>query len=444
MNLSHELDIDTPDELPPICRKFQKVPPHIRREDCSSGAYDPSGAYYPTMVSFGPYHHGQRKLQICEEVKHLALEMFVQGSNHNQEFFQAAVLREISEARDCYFDDSMEEYTDEQLARMMLLDSCFLIYIIYITVSPQSSQEHHLGNYLPVFLRLGCLDRSLIFQDAFLMENQIPFKILMLLISLRYDDGGDMVSKFLKKVAWDKSDEPKHEHIKKRLENSPPLHLLGALHAVLVWDETPKNLQEQIQNYIGQSGGDMRKPPKAYRSAKDLKEKGIYFRCSSGGSLKAIKFSSFFFFGKLELQPAYVSSLSRVVFLNLIAYELCPNNVLDYTVVCYVDFMKSLIVSPADVKELREKKVLLTSWTDEDVVRLYKDLDTFDILAADKYNEVKQQIQKHYDSKIKTSMVQLYYNYFSSPWTTIAWFAGVFIFILTAAQTYFTVHPKSG
>ncbi|PIN03680.1 hypothetical protein CDL12_23791 [Handroanthus impetiginosus] len=308
------------------------------------------------------------------------------------------------------------------------------------------------------------------------MENQIPFQILVYLITLIFDDGEDKVSKFLQRAAWDTSDEEQHKHIKQQLEESSPLHLLGALHEVLVWDDAPKSLQDRIQSYIGQKRiGDMhkspkpdtgdthetpktdtgdlhetpkadirdiRKTPKAYRSAKDLKAKGLHFRPSSRRSLKAIEFNSFGFCGKLELPPQYASSLSKVVFLNLIAYELCPNNVLDFTVICYVNFMKSLNVSPDDVKELREKKVLLTSWTDEAVVRFFEDLDTFDIEAVDKYMDVKQNIQKHYDSIANKWMAELFYTHFSTPWHVIAWSAGVVLLVLTVVQTYFTTNPK--
>ncbi|PIN18916.1 hypothetical protein CDL12_08403 [Handroanthus impetiginosus] len=158
-----------------------------------------TAATAPTTRKLCPSALTAMENQNSKEVKRLALQMFVQGSNHDQEFFQAKVLEVISEARDCYLDGSMEQYTNEQFTEMMLLDSCFLIYIIYITVSPQSPQDHL--DYLPVFLRLGSLGHSLTSQAVFLMENQIPSKILIHLIILIFDDGKDKVSKFLQRAA---------------------------------------------------------------------------------------------------------------------------------------------------------------------------------------------------------------------------------------------------
>ncbi|PIN04978.1 hypothetical protein CDL12_22483 [Handroanthus impetiginosus] len=327
---------------------------------------------------------------------------------------------------------------------MMLLDSCFLIYVICITAfTPRAPHEGH-PEYLNVFFHLDNLENSLILEDVFLMENQIPFKILMDLITSRYDNGEELVSKFLQISAWIKFDEQRHEDIKQQLKESPPLHLLEALRTVFVWDKTSASLEQLAQNYIDEQGNvDVLKHEKTFRSAKDLKAKGIHFRSSSRKSFKAINFKSFTFYGQLELPSSYVSNLLKVTFLNLIAYELCQNNPVDLTVISYVTFMKSLIVGPAHVKELREKRILLTSWTDEDVVRFYKDLDTFDFGGIDIYMYVKQKIQEHYDSKAKTWMAELFNTYFSSPWSIIAWVGAVFVLVLTVLQTYFTINPRS-
>ncbi|PIN18921.1 hypothetical protein CDL12_08408 [Handroanthus impetiginosus] len=189
MDPTHSVDIETPNEqknthpnsLPQICWKHQKVPQHMRREDRSRGAYDPK------VVSFGPYHHGKPELQTYEEVKHLALQMLLQGSNNDQEFFEEKVLE-------------FRSFVD--------ISRCILD-----------------GESNPV-------------------QNLDTFDTLI------FDDGEDKVSKFLQRAAWDTSDEEQHKHIKQQLEKSSPLHLLGALHEVLAWDDTPKSLQDQSTYFM--------------------------------------------------------------------------------------------------------------------------------------------------------------------------------------------------
>ncbi|XP_071909603.1 uncharacterized protein [Coffea arabica] len=93
-----------------------------------------------------------------------------------------------------------------------------------------------------------------------------------------------------------------------------------------------------------------------FRSATELKAKGIHFRTSSADSSKGIKFKSGYFYATLEVPIWFVSIDTKVFFLNMIAYEMCPSTSTDRAVTAYIEFMKSLIDNPKDVKELREKK----------------------------------------------------------------------------------------
>ncbi|PIN04441.1 hypothetical protein CDL12_23026 [Handroanthus impetiginosus] len=405
-----------------ISPKIQKVPVRLREEDRHRDAYDPK------VVSFGPYHHGKPELKTCEDVKPFTLQMFVEGGNQPPQFYFTKILELISYVRYCYVEGSTEQYSDEQLAVMMLLDSCFLIYYIGI------DQQHPLRFF--IYNHLGYLVLLSVNRDIYLMENQIPFQILMLLIKLRYDNGEESVSKFLHESIWGQYKNEQIQNI--REQQSQPLHLFDAFRRVLVWDFTPES-----QALTDQKETDLKKHHKTFRSAKDLKAKGIHFKPSCNKSLKAIYFDSSTFYGELQLPTWFVSDLSKVFFPNMIAYELCPNNLVEMTVISYINFMKSLIDSPADVKELREKRILLTSLgSDKDVVKLYKGLDTYGMTSTYSFMEVKQRIQEHYDSKGRTWMAQLFHNYFSSPWSIIAWIAAVIVLVMTAVQTCFTVKPK--
>ncbi|KAI3459561.1 hypothetical protein Pfo_016224 [Paulownia fortunei] len=415
-------------------RKIHKVPLFLQ------GVKHNSDAYKPKAVSFGPYHHGKPELQLCQNAKRLTLQLFVEGSGKSPEFFKREVLKIIAGARSCYIEGSTDRYTDGEFAEMMLLDACFLIYYMDIVDTQNRRQLIVIHNYL------GRLVYFLVNRDMFLLENQIPFRIVMLLINLRYDKntGEEAVSRFLHESIWGHYKQQENQDIQQQQirdiqlqqRQHPPLHIFEAYRRVLVWDSTPET-QVQIEE---NEGIDLKKIHKTFRSAKDLKAKGIHFKPSDNKSLKAIKFNSFTFYGQLELPVWFVSNLSKVFFLNMIAYELSPNNLFDTTVTSYLTFMKSLIESPADVKELREKKILLTTLgSDEDVVRLFRDMHTFEMDNYSFQLEVKQKIQEHYDSKAKTWKAELIHAYLSSPWSIIAWFAGLLLLILTFLQTYFTI-----
>ncbi|KAK6122760.1 hypothetical protein DH2020_043498 [Rehmannia glutinosa] len=415
-------------------RKIHKVPQLLRQEERNGNYYDPE------VVSFGPYHHGKADLQLCQEAKHLALHMFLEGSGQSREFFFSKVVEVIADARNCYIDGSTDIYTDEEFAEMMLLDACFLIY--YILIYYMDIDKKHQELSFLMYNNLGRLVLSLVNHDIFLMENQIPFRILVLLIDLRYNNdwkGEEALNKFLHKSVWGQYRQQQIQGIQQQQKKSQPLDLFEAFHRVLTWDWTPQRQVKLDQ----QEDVDLKKYHKIFRSVKDLKAKGIRFKPSYRKSLNDIIFHSYTFFGQLQLPIWFESNLSKVFFLNMIAYELCPNNLVDTTVISYVNFMKSLIDSPDDVKELREKRILLTTLeSDEEVVQLYRDLNTYGMGSMYSFQEVKQRIQEHYDSKTKTWMAELIHNYFSNPWSFIAWFAGLLLLVLTFMQTYFTINTR--
>ncbi|MCD7446304.1 hypothetical protein HAX54_000114 [Datura stramonium] len=312
-------------------RQIQQVPTLLRQEEHNRNDYDPQ------VVSLGPYHHGKPELKLAEEFKTKALEMFVSGSNKDIDFFYNKVLEIVNDARNCYARGSTDAYDDAAFARMMLLNSYYVLF----------------GEY-----------------------------------------------KQKEKMPEDNDQEP--------------VHFLDALRRLLV--------PERDEN---------------------SKQKGIFFRPSSTDSLKDIKFQSFYFFGQLELPTSCVSIYTKVLYLNLIAYELCPDNVTDRAVSTYINFMRSLVESPRDVKELREKGILFNMLgSDEEVANVYKELNTHGVNNFRIFQDVKEKIQEHYDSKAKTWIAELQHTYFSSPWNATALLAATFLLCLSFLQTYFTINPS--
>uniref|UniRef100_A0A3Q7G1L1 Uncharacterized protein n=1 Tax=Solanum lycopersicum TaxID=4081 RepID=A0A3Q7G1L1_SOLLC len=392
MSLEYEmLDITIPRQQT-ISRRRQipKVPLFMRIDNQKSDDYDPK------VVSLGPYHHGKLEVNFVEEFKPKALEMFIHGSNKKQEFFLDEILREIDDFKSCYLEEFVSKYEDYEFARMMLLDACFILNDIEISTrctqnfsSKQRNTIKHLG--IAIYL--------------------VPFRVLKLLVKLRYgDDQGGGYHSF----------EEKQEDIKMKenAETDPP-HLLEVFRRVLVnGSEDESNVTQQprsydfIFDYFRDCWRKNHVPHKSrlltnvFRSVMDLKSKGIHFRPSGIDSLKA--------------------------------YELCPNGPNDRAVVSYINFMKSLVISPDDVKELREEKIIFnTLGSDEEVVQVYKGLKTYGADDPSIFKNVKRNIQEHYNSKGKTWIAELIDTYFNSPWSLTALIVTVFLTFLTIAQTYY-------
>ncbi|WMV24011.1 hypothetical protein MTR67_017396 [Solanum verrucosum] len=124
--------------------------------------------------------------------------MFIHGSIKKQDFFLEEILREIEDFRSCYLEEFVNKYNNYGFARMMILDACFILNDIEISTrstpnsaSKQSNTIKHLGIAVYLVTR----------RDLYLLENQLLFRVLKLLVKLRYgDDQGGGYHSFEEKV----------------------------------------------------------------------------------------------------------------------------------------------------------------------------------------------------------------------------------------------------
>ncbi|KAK4432081.1 hypothetical protein Salat_0970200 [Sesamum alatum] len=148
------------------------------------------------------------------------------------------------------------------------------------------------------------------------------------------------------------------------------------------------------------------------------------------------------FVRRLQLPICFVTNNAKVFFSNVIAFEMSPETCTDYSVLSYLSFMKSLIENVKDVKELREKGILFSCLgSDEEVVKVFKEIDTHGMDYLGAFRDVKMRIEEHCNSKAKTWMAELIHTYFRSPWTATSLFATILLLCLTFLQTYYTIHP---
>ncbi|KAL0377203.1 UNVERIFIED_CONTAM: hypothetical protein Scaly_0837900 [Sesamum calycinum] len=187
---------------------------------------------------------------------------------------------------------------------------------------------------------------------------------------------------------------------------------------------------------------DLKKYVYSFRSATNLKAKGIYFKPSSSQSLKDAKFNSYLVYAQLELPTWGVSIYTKVFFLNMLAYEMSPNNINNGVVTSYINLMKSLIECTEDVKELREQKILYNMLgSDEQVRDVYKEIKTYGNPPV--FHDLQKKIQAHYNSKMKTWIAELIHTHFRTPWTVIGLLAAMSLLALASVNVYYSIHKKS-
>ncbi|GKV40838.1 hypothetical protein SLEP1_g48438 [Rubroshorea leprosula] len=132
--------------------------------------------FKPISVALGPLHHDyspDSKLQRGEKSKLQMAEKFIKYSGREMEVFYTRVKAEINSLRECYDSKEIKTWCDECLAWLFLMDGCAVLFFIL----------HDATDNLD---KLGAKDDLLAYvkMDLFLLENQLPYQLLQILMNL--------------------------------------------------------------------------------------------------------------------------------------------------------------------------------------------------------------------------------------------------------------------
>ncbi|KAL5546490.1 hypothetical protein UlMin_006177 [Ulmus minor] len=410
--------------------KIQKVP-MVLRDNINFKKF-----YEPRAVPIGPIHHKDEKLKLAQQYKpRLAAKFVKESGKTTAELYKK--IKEEMEALKLFFDpEVIKDYTEEELSWMLFLDGCSTLQFMYGFVK-NKMKEYNIKSDQVAFAQ----------QDLFLLENQIPYKVLTLLVdsSNAKAELKPSINKFLQMNVMAPSNMCGPTDID--IDKEDPTHLLELLQKFAVYQSTKRDdlskkkssllsCLKRERKYNGQQ---------SFRNIKELRAAGIDLKPSKTCSLKDINFTSICCTGWLKLPPLVVDDSTGPKFLNMIAYEMCPDNFrTDYEVSSYVILLDSLIDNPNDVKELRSAKILYNLLgSDEEVAELFNGIATDLVPCPSFYSEVIAKIQRHYDNRVMTWMAEAYNTHFSSPWTILAFLGALIALVLTFVQTWLAINPPS-
>ncbi|KAK9267045.1 hypothetical protein L1049_007403 [Liquidambar formosana] len=437
---------------------IQKVPNILR---CNK---DFNKYLEPMVVSIGPYHYNKVKLKPGETLKLKLQKQFIRTRDKSVLYHK--ILNNIERLRNCYDKEATKIYNDETLARMLFVDGCSVLYFVHCYVNDESLlQKLKIKHHEVVFM----------LRDLFLLENQLPFGVLKELMGSEFEYDGVWKRQIQEFIRMDierprRLQEP--HIIKKGLIGTPdqtnnrnpllwiePPHLLHLLRGGLI--RTPdqsNNPETQVtmngtSHILDISGGprgksiEKTKDWHSFRNVTELKAVGIHLKASDTNCVTDVSFKSsccFCFCTHLKLPRITVDSSTMAKFLNLVAYEMTPGFVNGLEVTSYICFLDSLIDHPNDVKELREDQVLYNFLgSDKEVAKLFNMISNDLVPNPELYKSVIASIQKHFHCRYNTWIAKGLSDHFSSPWTMIAFFAAIFVIILTFLQTYYTMFPPT-
>ncbi|GKA22422.1 putative UPF0481 protein [Tanacetum coccineum] len=127
-------------------------------------------SFNPQLVSIGPLHRKDQKLQEFEWLKECYLDDLLHRCDSTPKKTLEACLLKVNtlmdQIRESYA-GMIENYSDVDLARMMVMDGCFILEFCF---------KHEEENLLP-----NKTQNLHIAMDLMLLENQVPFLVLQAL-----------------------------------------------------------------------------------------------------------------------------------------------------------------------------------------------------------------------------------------------------------------------
>ncbi|XP_052211072.1 UPF0481 protein At3g47200-like [Diospyros lotus] len=412
-----------------------RVPPHILQRK--------KEAFQPKLVSFGPYHHGERDLMPMEAHKQRALRQFLSRTRKTQDEISKCVARVAQELQGSY--DSLDpkwqgQDNTKEFVQLMILDGCFMLEIL---ASPKSSQLFGDLGYPqddPIFSDHGnvCV-MPLINSDMLLLENQLPMQLLLELSVIATGKAKGEIFKLLKEmiIKFCLRDAYKHDPTS---TSGNTLHVLDLCRKSLIYIPAghKPGKHHDVEKGSNHDSGVNTSAYSVLRSAMELGEAGIRFRKSKTNSLRDISFG---FPGTLSLPEIAIDDDTESMFLNLIAFECCHVGA-GHEIISFICFMDRIIDDGKDIGLLRDKRILRNlTGSDADAAELFnrmsKDL-TFD--RNDKQlQEVCAAMVKYSSRYVNKCWGILYGTYLKHPWAIISTLAAIIIFVLTAMEASYAV-----
>ncbi|MCL7050185.1 hypothetical protein MKW94_020111 [Papaver nudicaule] len=359
-------------------------------------------AYEPQMVSIGPYYYGKKHLIPMQVHKRRALIHFLRRQpNVPAESYTKKLKESVKELRESYEQlELMETWQDDdRFVQLMLVDGVFLLE--FLSVMRGTQRSHDYANIDPIFGERGhALIYNSLKQDLLLLENQLPYQVLSILLSV----SGVEEEAIDGALSW----------IMFAPRIDPGCHLLDMYMKGLLGGSGQQNEDQRI-NIVR-------------HSASALHKYGVQFK--TVGSYDEIRFNKST--ATLKLPPFEINEYSISTFLNLKAYELRgDSNTKELS--SYIQLLDTLVESANDVSLLRSRGIIVSSLASDDaVVEVMKELKKDTLLDGNcNPSLVLKEVNEYVEGKPK-------WSWFLSYWRSIVG-AATFLLVLTLLQTVYSI-----
>ncbi|KAH0682366.1 hypothetical protein KY285_019900 [Solanum tuberosum] len=421
----------------------QKIHFHIPDTLVESTSEEDYQKYYEhRVVSIGPFHYGRPHVEPMEKFKRKAVrELLLKSLNQDcsdellasVEQVYKSVEQDLLSAQNFYDMSRRDTISDSEWCQMIFRDACFIIYFI------TSDKRTWLNN-------MKKRNRHLVGRDILLLENQLPFQVLIVLACAfkckEFRTEVPIPHVFIQYIS--------HVFFRYGLQQGDaqhPVHLLQYYRNIWVKILFKDDINDEEEEEEEESDIKEDHPP---FSVTELKIVGI--RCSCAKSIHSIFFSAkdihlkpSMLSGTLFLPQLIIDEGTMTFFYNLVAYEYsCSLEYTSFGILSYLSFMSMLINGEEDVKELRARGVIQINlkFGDDQVVNFLRDITAHYEPSRLAFKDVKRQLSTYFKSKnllpLRVGYAEFKQRYFSGPWSFLVFLAVIFTVSMTVIQTVFT------
>ncbi|XP_004510120.1 UPF0481 protein At3g47200-like [Cicer arietinum] len=474
------IDIEVLEELNLSDCSIYKVPHNLREVEPK--------AYTPHLISIGPIHLEKKELEPMQQHKKRYFHFFYERVSNQETMknYKLYLENKEQEIRKCYA-EKFPNISKEKFIENVLLDSVFIMELLLRNRSFKSDGTKHEHDYVAsksfrfkhsddYILTQAWLSKS-ITRDLILLENQLPFFVLMKLYDTvvpidnkktEHESFLDLALEYFAfydtqksssqetKLVLDKNQTKKYFYVSGLLgdvgNSKKKKSLKNSTHHKERFIQGPKHFTDLIRFFylpsdLGKSGCSHTFP----RTVTKLMESGVTFEKVVEKRLLDIKFdkkkflSSFLCLGclpsfsclnhfkaRLRIPQLKVDYTTECVLRNLIALEQCEYQEQPY--ICnYVSLIDSLIHTQVDVDMLVEKEVIVHEMgSDKEVAVLVNGLCKHVVVNSTCYYEIINELNKHYQNIWNRTMAALWLVYFRDAWRASSTLVGIAFLVYTA------------
>ncbi|KAK7311865.1 hypothetical protein RJT34_10297 [Clitoria ternatea] len=388
-----------------------RVPSEIRRIK--------EEAYTPKVVSIGPLHHSSHPLSPLhnmEKHKLIYCKTFLQQRVKTPLEDLINYVQQIQpNFRRCYSEPL--DFTHEQLVKMILVDSCFVIELFWRLFYDEwpVNDTYLLKPWLTTNIRL----------DLLLLENQLPFFVLenMYNLCFRSACGVNKIHSFIE-LTFDYFAYYNRSNLGFRnVRISHFTDLIRIFHL-----QHPKERRSRRTD----------EPVIHLHSTTELVDAGVRFKVNTKSDcLLDLRFSG----RVLEIPQLKVEDWTELLFRNMVALEQCHYPHESY-ITDYVAVLDFLVNTSRDVDVLVRKRVLV-NWLGDSgsVANLFNSLwkNITHMNFSSDYLSLCGDLNAFCSDPWHQLKATLRHDYCNSPWQTAASVAGIVLLVLSLLQSVCSV-----